>query len=75
MFVSDLVGRRLFAPTQLPVGIITSIVGAPYLLWLLARRAGSWRGGQGLIVRSRTHDVPEASDHAPDDHDPSDRMG
>jgi iron complex transport system permease protein len=34
---ADLVARRLFAPTELPVGVLTGIVGAPYLLWLLAR--------------------------------------
>ena len=40
---SDLVARRVFAPTELPVGIVTAVVGAPYLLWLLARanRIGS----------------------------------
>ena len=40
---SDLVARRLFAPTELPVGIVTAVLGAPYLLWLLARanRIGS----------------------------------
>jgi len=37
MVAADLVGRRLFAPTELPVGIITAILGAPYLLFLLAR--------------------------------------
>ena len=37
MLLSDLVARRLFAPTELPVGVVTGIVGAPYLLWLLAR--------------------------------------
>ena len=37
MLAADLVARRLFAPTELPVGVITGIVGAPYLLWLLAR--------------------------------------
>ena len=37
LLASDLVGRRLFAPTELPVGVITGLVGAPYLLWLLAR--------------------------------------
>ncbi len=36
MLLSDLVGRRLFEPTELPVGVITALVGAPYLLWLLA---------------------------------------
>jgi iron complex transport system permease protein len=33
---ADLLGRILFAPLQLPVGIFTAILGAPYLLWLLA---------------------------------------
>ena len=33
----DLVARRLFAPTELPVGVVTAIIGAPFLLWLLAR--------------------------------------
>lgn len=34
---SDLAARRLFAPTELPVGVLTAILGAPYLLYLLAR--------------------------------------
>lgn len=42
---SDLVGRRIFAPTELPVGVITGLVGAPYLLWLLARSNRIGRGG------------------------------
>jgi iron complex transport system permease protein len=37
LLASDLVGRRMFAPTELPVGVVTGLVGAPYLLWLLAR--------------------------------------
>lgn len=37
--ISDLAARRLFAPTELPVGIATAVIGAPYLLWLLTRRA------------------------------------
>lgn len=45
MLVSDLVARRAFSPTELPVGIITGIVGAPYLLWLLARANRAGRGG------------------------------
>jgi iron complex transport system permease protein len=36
---ADLVARRILAPTELPVGIATAVIGAPYLLWLLARRA------------------------------------
>lgn len=42
---SDLVARRIFAPTELPVGVITGIVGAPYLLWLLARANKIGKGG------------------------------
>jgi iron complex transport system permease protein len=40
---ADLAARRVLAPTELPVGIMTAIVGAPYLLWLLSReiRTGS----------------------------------
>ena len=33
------VGARVHndAPTELPVGVVTGIIGAPYLVWLLAR--------------------------------------
>jgi iron complex transport system permease protein len=43
LVASDLIARRLLAPTELPVGIITAVLGAPYLLLLLARanRIGS----------------------------------
>jgi iron complex transport system permease protein len=36
---SDLIARRLFAPSELPVGLITAVVGGPYLLFML------WRSG------------------------------
>ena len=35
--LSDLIGRVLFAPTEIPCGIITAIIGAPYFLYLLYR--------------------------------------
>ena len=40
--VSDLLGRVLFAPSELPVGIIMSLVGAPFFFFLLikSRRRG-----------------------------------
>lgn len=43
VLASDYVGREAFGNAQIPVGIITAIVGAPYLLWLLAttNRRGS----------------------------------
>jgi iron complex transport system permease protein len=40
VLVSDLAGRLLFSPTEIPVGIVTSVIAAPYFL-LLLRRAHS----------------------------------
>jgi iron complex transport system permease protein len=37
VLVSDLAGRLLFSPTEIPVGIVTSVIAAPYFLWLLRR--------------------------------------
>lgn len=37
VLVADLVGQRLFHPTALAAGVVTSVIGAPYLLWLLHR--------------------------------------
>ncbi|MCS6567513.1 iron ABC transporter permease [Curtobacterium flaccumfaciens pv. flaccumfaciens] len=34
---SDLLAQFAFPGTALPVGVVTGVVGAPYLLWLLAR--------------------------------------
>lgn len=34
--IADIAARSLF-PAELPVGILTAIVGAPYLIWLLTR--------------------------------------
>jgi iron complex transport system permease protein len=35
--VADTIARTAFSPTELPVGVVTGIIGGPYLLWLLAR--------------------------------------
>jgi len=35
--LADLAGRLLFAPIELPCGVITAVIGAPYFLWLLYR--------------------------------------
>ncbi|MEV1020405.1 iron chelate uptake ABC transporter family permease subunit [Streptomyces sp. NPDC050264] len=35
--VADLLARRLFSPTELPVGVLTAAVGAPYLIHLIIR--------------------------------------
>jgi iron complex transport system permease protein len=35
--LADLVARRVLAPVELPVGVLTAVLGAPFLVWLLAR--------------------------------------
>ena len=36
--VADLLGKSLLSPMELPAGIITAIIGAPYFLYLLGRK-------------------------------------
>ncbi len=38
MMVSDLVGRVIFAPGEVPAGMITAVLGVPFFLFLLKRR-------------------------------------
>ena len=33
----DVVARTVMAPVELPVGIITAMIGGPFFLWLLVR--------------------------------------
>ncbi|MEH2047204.1 FecCD family ABC transporter permease [Nostoc sp.] len=35
--IADLLGRTLFAPIELPCGVVTAVIGAPYFLYLLIR--------------------------------------
>jgi iron complex transport system permease protein len=35
----DLIARTILAPVELPVGIITALIGGPFFLWLLIRKA------------------------------------
>ncbi|MFI7679962.1 iron ABC transporter permease [Actinophytocola sp. NPDC049390] len=35
--VADTIGRTVIAPGQLPAGLMTAIIGAPYFVWLLYR--------------------------------------
>jgi iron complex transport system permease protein len=38
VLLADTVARTAFAPLQLPVGVLTALIGVPVFLWLLARR-------------------------------------
>ncbi|WP_166356328.1 FecCD family ABC transporter permease [Phytoactinopolyspora limicola] len=45
MTSADLAGQHALPTLQLPVGVVTAIVGAPYLLWLLTVTNRAGRGG------------------------------
>ena len=37
----DIVARWLFAPSEIPVGVLTAILGTPFFIWLIRRRDAS----------------------------------
>lgn len=39
--LADWLARVIAIPSELPIGILTSLVGGPFLLWLLARQRGA----------------------------------
>lgn len=44
VLLADALARTAFAPVDIPVGVVTAVVGAPYLLWLLVQRPGGRPG-------------------------------
>jgi ABC-type Fe3+-siderophore transport system, permease component len=40
LLVADTLARTVVAPAEMPVGLLTSILGAPWFLWLIFRRGG-----------------------------------
>lgn len=44
LLLSDIIARVILAPQEIPVGIITALVGAPFFLWVLRRvkNQGYW---------------------------------
>jgi iron complex transport system permease protein len=39
LVLCDLGARTLFAPLEIPVGVVTALIGGPFFLWLLIRHA------------------------------------
>ena len=37
LVLADLIGRWVIAPSELPIGIVTALIGAPYFMYLLSR--------------------------------------
>lgn len=44
LLLADLLSRNLVVPAEIPIGIITGILGGPFFLWLLRRQriVGGW---------------------------------
>ncbi|TDQ39606.1 FecCD family ABC transporter permease [Thiopseudomonas denitrificans] len=40
MLLADGIGQHAFSPIEIPVGLVTALVGGPYLLWILLRQPG-----------------------------------
>jgi len=39
----DVISRVAMAPTEIPVGVVTALLGGPFFLWLLrSRRRSLW---------------------------------
>lgn len=38
LVLCDLVARTIMAPIELPVGVVTAMIGGPFFLWLLVKR-------------------------------------
>lgn len=38
LLAADMVARTIVAPAELPIGIVTALLGAPFFLWILLRR-------------------------------------
>lgn len=41
LMLSDAIARNIYAPAEIPVGVVTAILGAPFFLYLLRRKGGS----------------------------------
>jgi iron complex transport system permease protein len=41
LVIADTIGRTIIAPAELPVGVLTALVGGPFFLWLLFGKGGT----------------------------------
>jgi len=40
LILADAVSRTIISPAELPIGIITAIIGGPFFIWILLRNRG-----------------------------------
>ncbi|KQN61866.1 iron chelate uptake ABC transporter family permease subunit [Erwinia sp. E602] len=44
LLLADTLARTVVAPAEMPVGLLTSLIGGPWFLWLILRRRGGVNG-------------------------------
>jgi len=44
LLLADTLARTVVAPAEMPVGLLTSLIGGPWFLWLILRRRGGLNG-------------------------------
>lgn len=44
LIISDIIARGLFPPIEIPIGIITALIGGPFFLYLISRKNYSFGG-------------------------------
>ncbi|MCF2938393.1 Fe(3+)-hydroxamate ABC transporter permease FhuB [Paenibacillus alkaliterrae] len=44
LVLADLIGRSLFAPKEIPSGLVAALIGAPYFMWLMHQASSKKRG-------------------------------
>ena len=40
LLAADVISRTIIAPAELPIGIVTAVLGGPFFLWILLRQRG-----------------------------------
>ncbi|TCP44147.1 FecCD family ABC transporter permease [Rhodovulum marinum] len=40
LILADIIARVVIAPAELPIGIVTAVLGGPFFLWILLRKRG-----------------------------------
>lgn len=50
LMAADILARGLIAPQELPVGVLTAVLGGSYLLWLMHRNTRTGADGRGAML-------------------------
>ena len=46
LIISDILARGLFPPIEIPIGIITALVGGPFFLFLISKKNYAFGGNE-----------------------------